>query len=305
MLLFKYGKDDTYLRENLFDYRLWFSVPGRFNDLNDSALSLAQRLTDEDIRTELAPQLRALALRERVLLSRLAQVTEMADVIETVELLTTLSQTKQVLTDSVNDAIADRGPDGTPDQHGAHRRQMEEALKYRRTGEDKSAEVLAQPEDEKISSSIGISCFSKDCDNHNLWGVYGDNHKGVCIAVESDNDNVCFQELREVVYEDTLPKLGAMTTENLIKLYSTKHARWWAHECEVRAFQHRAGSHKIDRRCLVGVFFGVRATKETITGICDIVRDRYGPPRVPLFQMCLDENLKLRPESLDPVRVFG
>lgn len=289
-MLCKYGKDDQYFRENLRNSRIWFSTPSKFNDLNDCALSF-ERLDDDDIRGHLASNLEALTATERVLHSRLANATEAAEVAEINGLLEALKEAADVLQQAGEQALADRGPEGLPDHSGKLLKSIQDAFTFRRGS-------VAHPANAKLSDSIGISCFSDDCDNHNLWGVYGDNHQGVCIAVEPSHDPKCFQELRAVRYEATLPRLKApLLEEQLIKFYSTKSARFWSHEREIRAFQHEAGSYEMNRQCLVGVFFGTRASPETVRDITEIVDSKYGL-HVPLFRMHVDSNLKLRPEPL-------
>jgi hypothetical protein len=255
MRLFKYFKISDHSKANLSDRQVWFSAPNDFNDIDDSDLRLDWQLTDEDVRNEflfLQQQIYQMALAAKDLSEKpVAMEAALRSQYETI--------------------LADRGPDGAPDHSGTLRARMTEVLAFRR-------------------QTIGISCFSQDNLNRLLWSYYADGDRGMCIEIETDVDARCFQRLEAVHYVNVLPKIKLLThmLENLITLYTTKSSKW-AHEREIRAFQHSRGHCPMEPRCLENCFFGERASPAEVEQIRHIVRDRYGKS-VGLFQMIRRED---------------
>jgi len=252
MVLYKYSAINDGLKASLRDHYVWFSSPTSFNDINDSGLRLDDRYTDEDIHRELEFQLR---------LSRTLPMPRGVDPRD-------LEAAARSLFSS---ALADRGPDGRPDHSGRLHASVENAFKMRR-------------------QAIGISCFSQDSHNKLLWAHYGGAHYGVCLGVETSLDTRCFPQLEQVRYVDVLPKVKLLSHmgDNLVKLYTTKSSEW-SYEREVRAFQHAAGAHAMDPRCLVSVAFGERASESDVDEISRLVRDNYGS-RVALLRASHEED---------------
>lgn len=250
MMLFKYSRISSNLKTNLKERQIWFSAPRDFNDIDDSALRIDFKLTDEDILNEVfffQQQIYAEAMR------RGNHPNELVDL---------ENSTHQYFLS----ILADRGPDGAPDHSGKLRESVTQALEWRR-------------------NTIGISCFSQDNMNRLLWSIYADGDRGVCMEIETTFDSKCFPQLEVVNYVDTLPKIKLLShmRANLITLYTTK-SREWSYEREIRAFQHAYGNHPMDPRCLVNLYFGERAAPDDINEISDIVRDKYGK-QVGLHQM--------------------
>lgn len=52
MMLYKYSRISSNLKTNLKERQVWFSAPRDFNDIDDSALRIDFKLTDEDILKE-------------------------------------------------------------------------------------------------------------------------------------------------------------------------------------------------------------------------------------------------------------
>ncbi len=163
MMLFKYCKVNDYFRENLRARQIRFSAPSDFNDIDDSNLRLDWQLTDEDIWNEFHFKVNLIygvAMATKDYSNR--PITE-----------------EQQLFQEFSSIIADRGPDGVPDYSGKLRASVTKVLEMRR-------------------QSIGISCFSQDNLNRLLWSHYADGDRGVCLGIETDFDNRCFQQLEIV-----------------------------------------------------------------------------------------------------------
>lgn len=238
MRLFKYSKFGDYFFKNLRENQIWFSAPSEFNDIDDSALRIDWRLTDEDIENEFIFNSKLIYERPEEMIGDHGMF------------MITLSQRFVSM-------YANRGPDGAPD------------ISWLRESVTRALEVRRQ--------TIGISCFSQDNLNRLLWSHYADGDRGVCIEIETDFDSECFPQLEVVNYVDALPQIKLLVhmKENIIALYTTK-AREWSYEREIRAFQHLRGNHQMDPRCLVNCFFGERASPQDIEQVKDVVRDKYG-----------------------------
>jgi hypothetical protein len=264
MLLYKYCRDNDKFRNNLRQQQLWFNRPADFNDFKDSNLLHDWALTDEDILNELE-----FVIEQTYKAAAFARDFSSAPV-----------DAENLLRLQFRAALADRGPTGMPDQGGYLRRQTEQALEFRR-------------------NSIGITCFTENNLSELMWAHYAESHTGVCICVETDYDKRCFRQLERVSYESPLPKFKLLShmRRNLIRLYTTKGAQW-AYEREIRAFQHASGAYKMNKQCLVSVFFGMRSSPAAIEEIRDIVRRVYGR-EVRLFRMSTDDQHELSCKALD------
>ncbi len=242
MMLFKYSKVTDYFKTNLRERQIWFSAPVDFNDVDDSALRIDCRFTDEEVKNEflfIQQQIYQTAFINKDFSDRPILMENEAELF-------------------YKSIFADRGPDGAPDYHGRLRDSVLAGLEQRRR-------------------NIGISCFSQDNTNRLLWSHYADGDRGVCMAVETSFDNHGFPQLEAVTYVDVLPqiKLLSYMGNNLVTLFTTK-SREWAYEREIRAFQHKCGNYPMDPRCLLNIYFGERTPPDEIREIVEIVRNRYG-----------------------------
>jgi len=250
MILFKYSAITEYFITNLKKKMWWFSPPTAFNDPYDSRFHIDWDLTDKDILNELD--------FHKEMIRKAASM--MGDFSSNPEMLES-----QFAAPYLN-ALVDRGPDGKPDRSGVIRARGMKALESRRR-------------------TIGISCFTQDFQNEAFWAHYADLHHGVCLGIEPSFDKQCFQQLEEVKYVDILPKIKLLPhmKDNLIKQFTTKTIDW-SSEREIRAFQHRCGQHRMNPRCLLKVFFGMKVQPNDAQQIVDIVRREYGS-HVEIFQM--------------------
>lgn len=100
-------------------------------------------------------------------------------------------------------------------------------------------------------NKYGISCFSKDYSEILMWSHYADNHNGVCIEVEID-DELCDKNsiiVKDVEYATNVQMLLSNdgTTPYSIELLSKKITKW-KYEKEVRVFCNKKNSlHKIGK----------------------------------------------------------
>jgi len=263
MMLYKYHTINDDLKASLAEQYVWFSAPSSFNDINDSALRLDSRYTEEEILRELD-----------FVRAQIYRIASMQQDYSTNPLL--LEAQAQHFFSSI---LMDRGPEGQPDHNGRLHASVEKSLEDRR-------------------HRIGISCYSQGNSNELLWAHYAAAHYGLCLGIETAFDRECFQQLEQVKYVEVLPKLKLLSHmgENLKKLYTIKSSAW-SYEQEVRAFQHGFGKYRMNPRCLVNVAFGIRTREADLNEICGVVRKRYGR-QVALLQMTRGAGGKLALRAL-------
>lgn len=115
--------------------------------------------------------------------------------------------------------------------------------------------------DEK--SLIKICCFSMDPDDMLLWSHYSNNHKGVCIEVDTDSsvsEGVSFTPVR---YKNDIQFLknpdGSLREVKSLLSYKLTP---WVYEQEIRAFiQGAAQNTKVGT--ITRVIVGINASDET------------------------------------------
>jgi hypothetical protein len=128
--------------------------------------------------------------------------------------------------------------------------------------EEHTSDIIQALKDAK--NNYGICCFSKESNNILLWSHYADNHKGICIEIDID-DNICANQ--EITFEDLKYKSNI---PNLIESSNqTDKAKWllsrktilWNYEKEIRAFcKGSKALHKIGT--ISKVFIGLRCSEE-------------------------------------------
>lgn len=127
----------------------------------------------------------------------------------------------------------------------------------------KSAEETEKTYDAyyEIMKDYGVCCFSKECDNENMWAHYAANYCGFVVGydedvIKDDNPNVRGPILKldtnytsELICDNTpLPNLDGKTVHEALKedpknleplfqlICSTKNKKYWKQENEFRLF---------------------------------------------------------------------
>ena len=151
----------------------------------------------------------------------------------------------------------------------------------------------------------GICSFSKSFKNVLLWSHYSDNHKGVCLAFDLNNDKIVFADkylekydliyndnydgftLGEVEYSADLPNVDSDSEENALKIFFTK-SKLWEYENEIRAILFKGyGKYVFPKSWLTKIYFGLQIDENERKNIIDLfVNFKY---EVEFYQMKLME----------------
>lgn len=105
----------------------------------------------------------------------------------------------------------------------------------------------------------GISCFSLTCDEILLWSHYANNHKGICIEIDTDLDRSESVSWDVIKYRRNIPwiKKKNSRSRSAKEILSTKIFKW-DYEQEIRAFcEGKHQKHKVGR--ITKVILGVRS----------------------------------------------
>ena len=93
--------------------------------------------------------------------------------------------------------------------------------------------------------TYGIICFSKTWKNPLVWSHYADNHKGICLGFEIEEDSVVkidyVREPRILTESDLDGKNSKVKSSNIL---NTKYINW-AYEKEYRTFIRHKDCNKI------------------------------------------------------------
>jgi Protein of unknown function (DUF2971) len=130
---------------------------------------------------------------------------------------------------------------------------------------------------EKFLSTKGVTCFSECNDNLLMWGHYGGQYKGFCLAFNTSKD--LFTKLRQVRYIDVIPQIDIVdctVNKNYDKLlddlYCTK-SNSWSYEKEWRAIHSEAGTlFTYEPDALSAIFFGPDIERHALEIICLIIQ---------------------------------
>lgn len=93
-----------------------------------------------------------------------------------------------------------------------------------------------------------ICCFSKEYKEILLWSHYANNHKGICIEIEVDEESIGKEGifLKDIEYEEKLPELLSKEDGKSkdSKILLTKKLKKWEYEEEIRAFYNKSRIEK-------------------------------------------------------------
>ena len=106
--------------------------------------------------------------------------------------------------------------------------------------------------------NYGISCFSLTNDEILLWSHYANNHKGLCIEIDTDFERSEDVSLEVIKYQNTIPWVkrddGRLRTGK--EILSSKIYKW-NYEQEIRAFcEGKHTKHKVGR--ITKIILGIR-----------------------------------------------
>lgn len=135
-----------------------------------------------------------------------------------------------------------------------------------------------------LKNKYGISCFSNNYNEILMWSHYADNHNGICIEVEID-DNLCSEnqiKIKDIEYQDNIQMLlkDDDTTTDAIELLSKKITKW-DYEKEVRVFcQNKNSLHKIGK--IKSIFIKKDSNK------IDLIKEYINNKDIEIIEVTLD-----------------
>ena len=115
-------------------------------------------------------------------------------------------------------------------------------------------------------NKYGICCFSKKYDQVLMWSHYTDNHQGICIEIEIDeelckNNNIFISEIDYVHNIENI--VGRDTTLLSVIGLLCKKIKIWKYEKEIRLFcEGKNTKHKIGK--IKRIFLGARFNQNNL-----------------------------------------
>ena len=129
---------------------------------------------------------------------------------------------------------------------------------------EESGKYAFAGEREKIIKECGIACFSKIYDDQNMWALYADKHRGICL--EFDTKYPFFSDSVQVNYKPQIPTMNIAEmllsqSKGSLRLMTTTKAKCWAYQKEMRIFMEPGNKcYKYDPKALTGVYFGLNTS---------------------------------------------
>jgi len=144
-------------------------------------------------------------------------------------------------------------------------------------------------------TDMRVACFSRRNDSMLMWSHYSDQHRGICLEFESDDnlfkigDDVKYSRKVPVVY---ISDVNDLEENRLLALFnSVVHTKEmdWSYEKEYRLIAYKGENiRKYNPKALKAVYFGLRCSAEDIQETmkiinrndvkyynCDIQREYY------------------------------
>lgn len=135
----------------------------------------------------------------------------------------------------------------------------------------------------------GISCFTSDPRNIQMWSYYAASHTGLVLLFDTVRDPRVFGVTFPVDYRDEYPVFnwGQLTDDQFREIFTRKHSGW-RHERERRFIEIGAASTYVpfDARSLIGIVFGERAQRKSIDAVLGLLEERrsFRKPPVRLYR---------------------
>jgi hypothetical protein len=128
--------------------------------------------------------------------------------------------------------------------------------------------------------NFGIYSLSKNYDNELLWAYYSNSHQGFCIEYDLEifkqyqlrNDYFC-----DVEYQKDVPTIALQDIfdpADLVKKFLSTKSVAWKHEEEHRIITGVTGLFHFYNRAIRSIYFGYRASEESIKNVMSILRGR-------------------------------
>ncbi|TXL06748.1 hypothetical protein BMR08_15230, partial [Methylococcaceae bacterium CS2] len=291
--IYRYQKIDLVTMNSLFDDKLYFSDPSKFNDAFERSPVITGDSEIDDLRL--------------ILKKLIEERTER-------EVLPLLSQV------GLNDIKAINFSKKRGDERA---RFSLKDVAYMATNPDNGfsdintaeyAGLIREIDDEiKKNYTKGVCCFSSTMDNNLLWSHYGDSHSGFCIGYEffnpeelngnkgPDLHKVDYREKRELltsliykaVIHDNINAKNDLDSKVLLQ-----KSKGWEYEKEWRLLDNK-GSQESSLK-LIDVTFGLRCDYSMIGIIVNVLKDR-----VKFYKIYdAEKSFELQRHELDPCAIL-
>jgi hypothetical protein len=134
----------------------------------------------------------------------------------------------------------------------------------------------------------GVCCFTSQKDNMPMWAHYSDNHKGLMIEFDPNEDIPFFAGLK-VKYTEKLSKVVFKKSfaRTIYEICRIKH-NTWSYEKEYRIFRLVFGKHKFNMKAIKSIILGMNFPNEKIDEIKKILTEKALD--IPLYKVELNKN---------------
>jgi len=157
---------------------------------------------------------------------------------------------------------------------------------YKKLINELADDVITIKKDQLGKQRIGILSMSERNDDILMFYHYADNHRGLCIGFDIDNDLDFFvSEANKVIllnvnYKRLFkpPNYFRSSDEEKFRWKLFTKARQWEYECEWRAANYNgSGIYKFHESCLSEIIFGCRMPVKDKHLICSLIKNRKHP----------------------------
>lgn len=143
-----------------------------------------------------------------------------------------------------------------------------------------------------LRAQTGVLCMSDSPLNINMWGYYGDSHKGICLEYEFEEEEY-LNTLKEVQYSDSIPtiqffKEDVTNLKPMLEKFAYTKYRTWQNEKEYRLTTVLAGAKEFKRSSLKAIYFGVNFDFKSNKKFLDLVQSKF--PKIDLYILSKDKN---------------
>lgn len=123
----------------------------------------------------------------------------------------------------------------------------------------------------EVLNETGVMCLARTFDNVLMWSHYGEEHKGLVIEFDLEEDPDFFVEPVNVVYSvDYEPTNYLADPHASVKRIISTKSKAWEYEGEVRVMKHTTGAIAFKSNAIKRVIFGCRADDKFINRIVSI-----------------------------------
>ena len=268
--LFKFCKFDKRIISCLINHELWFSNPSDFNDPYDCKLELDTENTIDEIRSHLNKSNN----RHTEYCKKIQDPTrQIAFINELYNFRLDKDQVFQII-----DGIYSKNKLVFNNDLIEHRLKEIEQNKHNLS---KVINETAQRDVKKYR----ILCLSKNVKNSVMWAHYSDNHNGICIGLDHNQDINFFKTLLRVKYVSEYPIYNYIreydTHMTVQHVFGTKSMDW-KYEREYRIIKdinsngfRNNGLLKFNKKILTRIYFGLKTKQEDIDIIKEINKNYY------------------------------